>query len=69
MKWTRANRGCGAPMGLRSAYPTGGALKRGGVRIVECIIGAPEGIEELPSRAEEPGYGAGSRVRNGIEEG
>ena len=53
MKLRRANPGSGAPMGLRSAYPRGGALTRGGVRSVECIIGAPEGIEELPSRAEE----------------
>jgi len=42
-------------MGLRSAYPRGGALKRGEVRSVECIIGALVGIEELPSRAEERG--------------
>jgi len=40
-------------MGLRSAYPRGGAPKWGEVRSVECIIGAPVGIEELPSRAEE----------------
>jgi len=40
-------------MGLRSAYPKGGALKRGGLRSVKCIIGAPAGIEVLPSRAEE----------------
>jgi len=48
-------RQSGAPMGLRSAHPRGGAPRRGGVRSVECIIGAPVGIEELPSRAEEPG--------------
>jgi len=42
-------------MGLRSAYPRVGVAKRGGVSSVECIIGAPEGIEELPSRAEERG--------------
>ena len=40
-------------MGLRSAYSRGGAPKRGAVRSVECIIGAPVGIEELPSQAEE----------------
>jgi len=51
MKLRRANPGSGAPMGLRSAYPRGGAPKRGGGRSVECTIGAPEGIEELPSRA------------------
>jgi len=44
-----------APMGLRSAYPRGGSPKRGGVRRVECIVGAPVGIEDLPSRAEELG--------------
>jgi len=49
------SRQSGAPMGLRSAYPRGGALKRGGVMSVECIIGAPVGIEELSSRAEEHG--------------
>jgi len=43
----------GAPMRLRSAYLRGGAPKRGGVMGVECIIGAPVRIEELPSRAEE----------------
>jgi hypothetical protein len=35
-------------MGLRSAYPRGGAPKTGEVKSVECILGAPEGIEELP---------------------
>jgi len=44
-----------APMGLRSAYPRCGAPKRGVVRSVECIMGAPVGIEELPYRAEERG--------------
>ena len=47
------SRQSGAPMGLRSAYPRGGVPKRGGVRSVECIIGAPVGIEELPSQPEE----------------
>jgi len=61
------SRQSGAPMGLRSAYPRGGVPKRGRVRSVKCIIEAPVGIEELPSRAEERGKG-GSRVRNGIEE-
>jgi len=42
-------------MGLRSAYPRGGILKRGRVRSVECIIGELVGIEELPSWAEECG--------------
>ena len=55
MKLRRANPGSGALMGLRSAYPRGGAPKGGGVKSVECTIGAPEGIEELPSRAEERG--------------
>jgi hypothetical protein len=67
MKLRRANPVSGALMGLRSAYPRGGAPRRGGVRSLECIIGAPEGIEELPSRAEERREG-GSRVQNGIEE-
>jgi len=49
------SRQSGAPMGLRSAYPRGGAPKRGGVRSVECITGALVGIEELPSWAEERG--------------
>jgi len=49
------SRQSGALMGLRSAYPREGAPKRGWVRSVECIIGAPVGIEELPSRAEECG--------------
>jgi len=40
-------------MGLRSAYPRGGEPKRGGVRSMECIIGVPVGIEELPSQAVE----------------
>ena len=53
MKLRRANPGSGAPMGLRSAYARGGALKRDGVRSVECITGAPEGIEELPSKDKE----------------
>jgi len=48
-------RHSGAPMGLRSAFRRGGAPKMGGVRSVELIIGAPVGIEELPSRAEEHG--------------
>jgi hypothetical protein len=43
-------------MGLRGADPREGALKRGGVWRVECIIGVPVGIEELPSRADERGY-------------
>jgi len=43
-------------MGLRSAYPRGGAPRRGGVRSMECIIEAPVEIKELPSRAEERGY-------------
>jgi len=47
------SRQTGAPMRLRSAYHRGGAPKWGGVRSVECIIGAPFGIEELPSQAEE----------------
>jgi len=55
MKLRRVNPGSRAPMGLRSAYPRGGAPTRGGVRSVECIIRAPEGIEEFPSRAEERG--------------
>jgi len=42
-------------MGLRSAHRREGAPKRGGVRSVECIIGSPLGIEELPSQTEEPG--------------
>jgi len=42
-----------APMGLRYAYPRGGAPTRGGVRSVECITGALVGIEQLPSWAEE----------------
>ena len=46
-----------ALMGLRSTYPRGGVLTWGGVRSVECIIGAPVGIEKLPSRAEECGQG------------
>jgi len=49
------SRQSGAPMGLRSAYHRGGAPKKGGVRSVECIIGAPVGIEELPSRADQRG--------------
>jgi len=40
-------------MGLRSAYHRAGAPKRGGVRSVECIIGALGGIEELPTWAEK----------------
>jgi hypothetical protein len=40
-------------MGLRSAYPRKGVLKRGGVRSVECIIGGLEGIEEVSFRAEK----------------
>jgi len=55
MKWRRGNPGSGAQLGLRSAYPRRGAPKRGGVRSVECIIGGPVGIEDLPSRAEECG--------------
>ena len=30
MKWRRANPGSRAPLGLRSAYPQGGAPKQGG---------------------------------------
>jgi len=44
-----------APMGLRSAYPTGAAPRRSGLRSGECIIGAPVGIEELSSQTEERG--------------
>jgi len=44
-------------MGFRSIHPRGGTPKRGGVRSVDCIIGAPVGIEEIPSRADE--YGSG----------
>ena len=29
--------------------------RRGGVKSMECIIGAQVGIEELPSQAEERG--------------
>ena len=47
------SRQSGALMGLKRAYPRGGEPKRGGVRSVECIMGAVVGIEELPSRAEE----------------
>jgi len=53
MKWRRAHPGSRAPMGLRSAYPRGGAPKQGGVTSMEYIIGVPVGIKELPSRAEE----------------
>jgi hypothetical protein len=42
------SRQSGAPMGLRSVYPTGGVPKRCWVRSVECIIGALVRIEELP---------------------
>jgi len=49
------SRWSGAPMGLRSAYPRVGAPNRGGVRSVKCLIGAPVGIEDLPSQAEERG--------------
>jgi hypothetical protein len=40
-------------MGLGSAHSRGGAPKKGGLRSVDYIIGAPVGIEELPSRVEE----------------
>jgi len=40
-------------MGLRSAYHRGGVPKKGVVRSVECIIGVPVEIEELPSQAEK----------------
>jgi hypothetical protein len=55
MKSMRATPGSGAQMELRSVYPRGGGLKRGGVRSVECITEVPVGIEELPSRVEERG--------------
>ena len=51
------SRQSGAPMGLRSAYSRGGEPQSGGVRSVECIIGALVGIEELPSQAGERGLG------------
>jgi len=31
------------------------SARKGGVRSIECIIGAPVGIEELPSQADEHG--------------
>ena len=40
---------------------------KGCVRSVECIIGAPVGIEEFPFQADERRKG-GYRVQNGIEE-
>jgi hypothetical protein len=44
-------------MRLSSAYLRGRALKRGGVWSVQCIIGAPVGIEQLPVHAEDRGMG------------
>jgi len=55
MNWRSAFPVSRALMGLRSAYPRGGAPKRGGVRSVECIIGALVGNKEFPSWAEERG--------------
>ena len=43
------------------------SAEHGWVRSVECIIEAPVGIEELPSRAEEHRMG-GYRVQNGVED-
>jgi len=51
------SRHSGAPMGLRSAYSSGGVQKRGRVWSVECIIGEPVKIEELPSQGLERGSG------------
>jgi hypothetical protein len=60
MKYRRANTDSRVLMGLRSSNHRGGAVRRGGVRSVECNIEAPVGIEEIPCQ--------GKKCRNGGQE-
>ena len=55
-------------MGLRSAYNSSRAPKTGGVRRVECILGAWREVKGSHPRVRSVDRRGGSGVRNGIRE-
>jgi len=58
MKSSRANPGRGALMGTEECLSQGRCAKKGWVKSVECVIGAPVEIDDLPSLAKKHGMGS-----------